>query len=54
MTAWPARKFQNHQIISMALKLTLTSRSPSVGGFWAHGFGEGQGTIRVGDDDEGA
>ncbi|ERF71652.1 hypothetical protein EPUS_00641 [Endocarpon pusillum Z07020] len=34
---------------------SMASTSPSVEGFWAHGFGgEGQGTIRVGDDDEGA
>jgi len=32
---------------------TMTQTSPSFGGFWADGLG-GEGTIRVGDDDEGA
>jgi len=32
---------------------SMSSTSPSVGGFWAKGFGE-EGQLRVGDDDEGA
>ena len=55
MTAWLARKCSVFQIAVISSILTLLNRSPSVEGFWAHGFGgEGQGTIRVGDDDEGA
>lgn len=29
---------------------SMASTTPSVEGFWANGFGEGQGTIRVGED----
>jgi len=32
---------------------SMTQNSPSFGGFWSEGLGE-EGTIRVGDDDEGA
>lgn len=54
-TAWLAREFSFLRIVVISFVLTWINRSPSVEGFWAHGFGgEGQGSIRVGDDDEGA
>jgi bacteriorhodopsin len=42
--------------VSIISSLVLTNaqhRTPSLEGFWAHGFGS-QGSLRVGDDDEGA